>query len=562
MTAWQSPARASGTRNLAALATALAGLATIASSLSPNAPARQRLLEALEPSAAQAAAHAMGLLGGIAGVWLAGGVGGSRRPRSAGRAAVVVLVLLATVHTAKGLDYEEALLGLAVAFALQRALARDRASRPLVGGLMALIALAGAYAVALTVLLFSGRSPELGAAALRAAEAVVWAMPFVDGTALAGVHLLVAAAVGGVVVGLRALLAAVHPRDGHAADEHQRAAALVAQHGEDSIAPFALRADKAFHFAHGGAVAYRVLRETAVVSGDPVGPPGSAPAIMASFVAFAYRNGWDVVVLGAAQHHLGEYARLGLRTFQIGLEAVVDPRAFTLAGRDAKTVRKAVHRVERQGWRVEVLTGGELDTELTAQLVAVEAQWRRTHRSRYGFAMAGDRLWGAPEDAGDVYAIARAPSGEARAFQRYVSYRRGLSLDAMRRLDDRPNGISDALVAATLAYARERGCEEVSLNFAGFGHLMAAETLERRVHRLARRALQRVHGRFQLERLAAFATKFRPEWRPRYLVFTARTRLPLAALRVLQAERYLRPPHQPAEAGAWLPSPTPVVIGR
>src|SRR3954468_12591015 len=268
MTAWQSPARASGTRNLAALATALAGLATVASSLSPSAPARERLLEALEPSAAQAAAHAMGLVGGIVVVWLAVGVWQGRR--SAGRSAVVVLVLLATVHTAKGLDYEEALLGLAVAFALQRALARDRASRALVGGLMALVALAGAYAVALTVLLFSGRSPELGAAALRAAEAVVWAMPFVDGTALAGVHLLVAAALGGVVVGLRALLAPVPPRRGHAADEHQRAAALVAQHGEDSIAPFALRADKAFHFAHGGAVAYRVLRETAVVSGDPV----------------------------------------------------------------------------------------------------------------------------------------------------------------------------------------------------------------------------------------------------------------------------------------------------
>src|SRR4051794_14747013 len=398
MTAWQSPARASGTRNLAALATALAGLATIASSLSPNAPARQRLLEALEPSAAQAAAHAMGLVGGIAVVWLAVGVRQGRRP--AGRAAVVVLVLLATVHTAKGLDYEEALLGLAVALALQRALARDRASRALVGGLMALVALAGAYAVALTVLLFSGRSPELGAAALHAGEAVVWAMPFLDGTALAGVHLLVAAAVGGVVVGVRALLAPVHPRDGHDEDEHRRAAALVAEHGEDSIAPFALRADKAFHFAHGGAVAYRVLRETAVVSGDPVGPPGSAPAIMASFVAFAYRNGWDVVVVSAAQRHLPDYTRLGMRTLQIGLEAVVDPRAFTLAGGDAKTVRKAVHRVERQGWRVEVLTGGELDTQLTAPLLAGEAQWRGPPPPPHRVALAGGPAWGAPPEAG------------------------------------------------------------------------------------------------------------------------------------------------------------------
>jgi lysyl-tRNA synthetase class 2 len=173
--------------------------------------------------------------------------------------------------------------------------------------------------------------------------------------------------------------------------------------------------------------------------------------------------------------------------------------------------------------------------------------------------MAGDRLWGAPEDCADLYAIARNAEGEARAFQRYVPYCGGLSLDAMRRLDDDPNGISDALVAATLEHARDLGLEEVSLNFAGFGHLMAAETLERRSHRVARWGLQRLHGRFQLERLAAFAAKFGPQWRSRHLVYTARTRLPLAALRVLQAERYIKPPRQPAVAGSWLPSPTPLV---
>ena len=39
-------------RRLAALATALAGLITLISSLSPDAPARRRLLEGLEPHAA------------------------------------------------------------------------------------------------------------------------------------------------------------------------------------------------------------------------------------------------------------------------------------------------------------------------------------------------------------------------------------------------------------------------------------------------------------------------------------------------------------------------------
>ena len=513
-------------RRLAGLATALAGLVTVASSLSPNAPARQRLLEGFEPDAAQAVAHVLGAVGGVVLLWLAIGVLQGRRP--AGRAAVAVLGVLAIVHAAKGLDYEEALMGLAVAAGVSRVLARGdgRPSRLLLAGLLALVALSGAFTVR-----------------------------------LGGIHLLIAGAIGALAVGLRALLAPARARDGHGEAEHARAADLVARYGDDSIAPFLLRADKAFHFAHGGVLAYRALRETAVVSGDPVGPPGSAGPIMASFLEEARRRAWDVVQLGAADAHLDAYARLGLRTLQVGLEAVVDVASHSLEGRACRTVRKAVHRVQRHGWTIEVIGGGQLDASLTEELTAVEAAWRRTRRRLYGFAMAGDRLWGAPEDASDVDAIARNPAGEVRAFQRYVRYRDGFSLDATRRLDDEPNGIADSLVAAVLAHAREAGVSEVSLNFAGFGHLMAADTLERRSHRLARWALRRFHGRFQLERLSRAAEKFRPQWRARHLVYTAPTRLPLAAVRVLQAEAYIKPPRRRVSRDAWLPAPMPLAPG-
>jgi lysyl-tRNA synthetase class 2 len=552
-------------RRFAALATALAGAATIASSLSPSAPARERLLEALEPAAAQSVAHVLGVIGGLATVWLALGVWHGRRPSS--RAAIAVLGMLAVVHLAKGLDYEEALIGLAVASGIHRVLAPRRPgtapSGPLVGALMALTALTAAFLTTLAVLLFSGHSPQLAASAVKAGEDVFWtAQVTFKGTALTGLHLLVALALGSVVVLLRAWLAPAMRCDGHDAREHRRVAALVAEHGEDSIAPFALRADKAFHFAAGGAVAYRVVRETAVVAGDPIGPPGCAAPAMASFLAHAYTQGWDVVLLGATDEHVEGYAALGLRTMQVGLEAVVDPREFSLAGRAHKTVRKAVNRVQRHGWTIEIVSGAELHGTLGEELAEVERAWRRGRRRLYGFAMAGDRLWGAPEDAADVYAIARNPEGEARAFQRYVRYRRGLSLDAMRRLDDEPNGIADSLVAAVLAHARERGYSEVSLNFSGFGHLMAADTLERRSHRLARMALRPLHRTFQLERLARFAGKFGPAWRPRHLVYTARTRLPLAAVRVLQAEAYIKPPPPTQAADAWLPAPVPLATGR
>src|SRR5947207_1095227 len=266
------------TRRLAALATALAGVVTLVSSLSANEPGRQLYLEAFEPGSAQAAAHALGAIGGLLTLWLAAGV--LRGRRSAGRAAVVVLCVLAAVHIAKGLDYEEALIALVVAVVLHRALQQvgqpdRRPSRRLVATLGLLVGVASAYASSLTILLISGHSAGIGSTLWTAARAA----------------------------------------------------------------------------------------------------------------------------------NLAGYTKLGLRTMQVGLEAVVAPCEFDLDAPGLKTVRKAVRCVARRGWTIELVRGAELTPPLISHLTAVETAWRRRgHRRLYGLAMASDRLWGAPEDCRDLYA--------------------------------------------------------------------------------------------------------------------------------------------------------------
>jgi lysyl-tRNA synthetase class 2 len=363
--------------------------------------------------------------------------------------------------------------------------------------------------------------------------------------------------VAAAAVFLRALLRPAQPAEGHTAAEHVRAAAIVAAHGYDSLDPFALREDKSFHFAAGGMLAYRTLRETAVVSGDPVGPPGSAPSILTSFEEYAGSRGWNVVLTGSSGRFLDSYRAAGMRTLCIGEEAIVDPQRFTLEGRSIRKVRQSTARLERHGWRIAVVHAGALDPDLTAELGAVERAWRATRPRMSGFAMTLGRLWGAEEDQHGLYVVARDGGGTLRAFLRFAEYDRGLSLDATRRFGDEPNGLTEALVVAALQYARERGLAEVSLNFAGFAHVMAAGAAASHAQRLMRRALRLFHGRFQLERLVKFSDKFSPEWRPRYLVHRSRTGLPLAALRVLQAEAYVRPPSAPRLNPRWEPLPVP-----
>jgi lysyl-tRNA synthetase class 2 len=332
-------------------------------------------------------------------------------------------------------------------------------------------------------------------------------------------------------------------------ERHDQLAAarhLVERHGEDSIAPFIIRPDKAYAFACGGVLAYRVFGRTAVVSGDPVAPEGAASAVLESFMALARSRGWDVVVYGASGARLETYRRLGLRAVCVGEEAVVRPAAFSLEGRRVRKLRQSVHRMQRRGWQIAVHDGIEIDSETEAEINQLEARWRAEHPRMLGFAMSMGRFETGIAPA-DLYLLARSPDGRLAATMRFISHRGKLSLDTMRRVGETPNGLNEALVCRALEVARERGVPEVSLNYAGLAHLIRRP---RRGGWLRRRGIglaMAILGHwFQMERLVCFNEKFFPEWRPRYLVYPSRRALPRAVYRVLQAEGYLSAPRPPA----------------
>jgi lysyl-tRNA synthetase, class II len=544
-------------RRAGALATLLAGLLTIVSAVTANDPARSGVLLTVEPAPVIAIGHALAAMAGLGLIVLTRGVlEGKRR---AVDAAIVLLLAAGVLHLVKGLDYEEGAVALAAAAMLaagRRSFTRGCASRPgLVAGLVAVAAVAAAWILPMAYLIWSDRAEGLGRAVRQGAEALSsggWWLRSGEPLAIVFDALVLTGVVSGALF-LRDLLKPEACFEGHTAAEHVRARRLIQDHGQDSLAPFLLREDKSLFFGHGCVLAYRTLRETAVVSGDPVGPPGAVPKLLAAFHAYAERRGWQLAVTGASARHLAHYRELGLGALLVGEEAVVEVGGFSLEGRAIRKVRQSVARVGRHGWSAEVVSARDLEPEDARQIKLVESEWRAGQPRLYGFAMTMGRVGGAEEDEEAVYALGRKPDGGVGGFLRFVPYGGGLSLDAMRRASDTPNGLNEALVVATIEHARAAGLAELSLNFAGFSHLLApARPLTAR-QRVMRFGLKLVHGRFQLERLVRFNEKFRPAWRGRYLVYGRTSELPRAGLRVLQAEAYLRPPRTAPMPARWRP---------
>jgi lysyl-tRNA synthetase, class II len=495
---------------------AAVGVVAIVSAVTPEMAGRYDLVRGLLPPGTPHVARIAALAFGLALIWLARSL--ALRRRRAWQLAVVAVIAVSLAHLAKGLDFEEALLGLIVLVALIRYRRRfDVPGDPLQirPALATGLALASATGAALAL-------EARGVAVDRAADAL---------TAVA------------LLLGFRALHLWLRPlseRVRQSADERRQVRELIRRHGDDSLAFFALRRDKSWFFSptRRSFLAYRVVGGAALVSGDPIGDEREFPELLAEFQRVCRARGWRLALLSVRTDLLPVIRELGLRAIKIGDEAVVQTARFSLEGRAIRKVRQSVARLVRSGYRFRVVAAADVDPALRAELEDVSARWRGASAER-GFSMAMDDPYGEPDT---LFAVAETDAGVGGYLHLVpAAHERAYSLGAMRRRPETPNGLMEFLVVETIGWARERNVQELSLNFCVF-----ADVLDRPprtpLHALLRRALLAADHVFQLERLLVFNRKFQPEWRPRYLCFERLSDLGLVGLAYLRVESLLTPP--------------------
>ncbi|TDC67134.1 DUF2156 domain-containing protein [Actinomadura sp. GC306] len=324
------------------------------------------------------------------------------------------------------------------------------------------------------------------------------------------------AGAAGLLVLLGILLAPVPAPPPAGEAERRRVAGLVAHPGSDTLAPFALRRDKAYVFSPDGraAVGYRVLFGTAVAGGDPVGDPAAHADAIGAFLARCRAAGWRPAVLGASGGLLPAWGLA--RSIGYGDEVVIRPGGFGMSGRRMRNVRQAVQRTVNAGVTTRIVPERDLDDRLRERLLDVAARSLGGAAER-GFAMNLDELL-TGHHPGAIITIAYDENKEPIGFQRYVTAGEGVSLDAMRRVPGGPNGVNERLITEMIEYAAERGHGVVSLNFVPFRALL--DTRERTLpQRVAYRALHLLDPWIAAESLFLFNRKFGPSYKPRYVAF-------------------------------------------
>lgn len=535
---------------LVALLTAGMGITDVLSGLTPSMHNRLIILEQYSPFGVDIGGHLTSVLAGFALLLLANGLW--RRKRLAWALTVTILIMSVPVHLFKGLDYEEAILGAALAIWLiyLRPHFHARSDPPSMRqGLMTLL-VALIFTLIYGVLGFylldrhffiNGQPVSFSIwGAMR--QTVVMFTQFynpglVPATRFARYFANSIYIVSAVTIGY-ALLMLIRPvlvHQGTTLEERQKAREIVETYGCSTLARMLLFNDKLYYFSPGGSViGYVVEGRIALTLGDPIGPAEDIPGCISSFASFCDRNDWEPSFYQVLPDYLKAYQDLGYHSLCIGSEAIVNLSTFSIAGGDKKNIRTGVNKMRKLGYQAEVLQPPH-PARLLVELHQISDEWLTSVKGTEKRFSLGwfdeDYLNSTP------IIVIRNPAGYIDAFANILPEYQASesSIDLMRHRPQAEKGQMDFLFVSLFEWAKGQGYATFNLGLsglAGIGENPTDPTIERALHYV----YEHVNQFYNFKGLHEFKVKFDPTWSPRHLVYPSVASLPAVTIAMMRAD--------------------------
>nr|WP_307775690.1 phosphatidylglycerol lysyltransferase domain-containing protein [uncultured Cetobacterium sp.] len=259
-----------------------------------------------------------------------------------------------------------------------------------------------------------------------------------------------------------------------------------------------------------------------ITMGDPIGDENSFNDSIHKFYSYCKSHRKDVVFYEIGKEYLSYYIDLGLSFLKIGEYAQVDVENFTLEGSRIKNLRHTHTKIEKCGYKFEVVPVSEVPNILD-EIEEVSNEW-------LGDKVADEKGFSLGKFSKEYllnFPIAVIKDGEKiLAFGNIMATKnkKEIALDLMRYRNDAPSGIMDYIFVCVIKYAQENGYKKFNL---GMAPLAGIEEKTASLWNKVERAVY-YHGEhfYNFKGLRAFKDKFDPKWEPRYIAYSGPINLP------------------------------------
>ena len=264
-----------------------------------------------------------------------------------------------------------------------------------------------------------------------------------------------------------------------------------------------------------GAIIYKILDRTAVISGDPLCPSDLACSLLREFRSICKRNGHKVAVVGASNRLARLAQEENCITMQFGKEKVINPATnplLTGVGRSGKRTIQKCRQLLKSGLTVETYdTSLDYDADIESNVTRIYDDWRALRnkaRACQAYVTVYD-LFFLPNTM--TYLIVRDTQRAIIGFAVLRRYANESHLDPVIASPHAPSGTVDLLMLASFTLARDAGYTHVSLGFEPLPELKDITGMPGFMTKGMRAVHRHILSKLPLDGKQAFYRRFHPD---------------------------------------------------
>ncbi|URR35945.1 phosphatidylglycerol lysyltransferase domain-containing protein [Thermosynechococcus sp. HN-54] len=536
---------------ITAIFTAIVGITNLVSAVTPSLPERIHILREVFPFPIRASGHLFAAISGFILLLLSNSL--LRRKRIAWLITVGLLVISIVSNLIKGLDYEEAVLAglLLIQLLSMRSLFTARSDSPslrqgvvvlivallftLAYGTLGFYFLDGHFKINGEVINFNLTGAIIQTFAMFFTEDNAGLEPqgryasfFANSIYIVGAFTLTFA----LFMMLRPVLLRKEPAT---PTEREAAKRIIDEYGETSLARLCLLKDKAYYFSPSrkSVVGYVAKGRAAIALGDPIGPVEDRVETIMGFQKFCELNDWFPAFYEVLPNYLELYFSLGFDCLQIGEEAILNLKNFSLKGKSNQSLRTAINKFRKMNYEVLVYEP-PIPSRLFKEIRAISDEWLKNKKGAEKSFSVGwfdlDYL------QRSMISVLYSAEGEAVAFISMIFgyHKSEVTVDLMRYRSDLPNGAMEFLFVSTFELLKPHweGFSFSLAPLAGVGESVHSRRVEKALCYLSKHLNQF----YNFQGLHRFKQKFNPTWEPRYLIYPSWSALPDVVVGLVRAD--------------------------
>ncbi|MBO9684633.1 MAG: lysylphosphatidylglycerol synthetase family protein, partial [Flavisolibacter sp.] len=315
----------------------------------------------------------------------------------------------------------------------------------------------------------------------------------------------------------------------------EKARFLLKEFGNSAVDYFKLYKDKLIFLSdiHEAFISYRVAGGFAIVLEGPVCNEEFRIEVLQEFDRHCRTMGLKPAFYRVDESSIHLFDQLRKHKLLIGQEAVMEIKDFNLGGRDKKALRNSLNSLQKKGYTVTIHPAPHSE-DFLLQLKKISNEWLQSFEKKESVFSQG--MFDDKELKEQDIITVSDENGSMKAFLNIIpDYAEDeCTYDLIRRTNDAPGGVMDALIIKLIDYAKERNKLYLNLGLVPMTGISQPNTAAEQIIRLAAEKMKQFR---HYKGLREFKEKYATIWGNKYLVYDSDfdlLQLPVALNKVMR----------------------------